>query len=69
MLFRELGEVVEGARGIVGAMTIEGPEVTVQGVDDEQAGVGSLEGVLDHGGVAEADRRELGGGGVEDSAE
>jgi hypothetical protein len=69
MLFRELGKVVEGARDIVGAVTFDGPEVAVQGIDDEQAGLGSLEGVLEHGEVAEAERRRLGGGGVEDSAE
>jgi hypothetical protein len=33
MLFRELGEVVERACDIVGAMTFDGPEVAVQGIE------------------------------------
>jgi hypothetical protein len=41
----------------------------VQGVDDEQAGLGSLEGVFEHGCVAEAQRGGLGGAGGEDSAQ
>jgi hypothetical protein len=50
-------------------MALDGPEVAVQGIDDEQAGLGSLEGVFEHGSVTEAESRRLGGSGVEDSAE
>ena len=69
MLLRQSGEVVEGASGFVGAVTLDGPEVAVQGVDDEQAGVGSLEGIFEHWSVAEAERGGLRGDGGEDSAE
>jgi hypothetical protein len=69
MLLRQVVEVVEEATGLVGAVAISGPEVTVQGIDDEEAGVGSLEGVFKHGCVAEAERGRLGGAGGEDSAE
>jgi hypothetical protein len=49
-------------------VAIERPQIAVQGVDDEQAGLGSLESVFEHGCVAEAQRGGLGGGG-EDSAQ
>jgi hypothetical protein len=35
MLLRRLGEAVEGASGVVGAVTIDRPEAAVQGIDAE----------------------------------
>jgi hypothetical protein len=52
MLLCQTGEVGECASGLVGTVAIDGPKVAVQRVDDEQAGVGSLEGVFEHGSVA-----------------
>ena len=68
MFIHQTDEVVECAAGVIGSMAIEGPEVAVQGVDDEQTGVGPLQGVFEHGGVAEAQRGGLGRAGGEDAA-
>jgi hypothetical protein len=61
MVVRQASQVVEGAPGIVGTV-ITGAEEAVQGVDDEQPGVGSLKGVFKHGYVTKAERGGLGGG-------
>jgi hypothetical protein len=68
MVFRQTGQVVECAPGIVGTVAI-GPEEAVQGVDDEQPGVGSLKGVFEHGYVTKAQSGGLGRAGGEGTAQ
>ena len=55
MVVGQASQVVECAPGIVGTVTT-GAEEAVQGVDDEQPGVGSLKGVFKHGYVTKAQR-------------
>ena len=70
MLLRQPGEVVEGASGFIATVAIErGPEVAMQGIDDEQAGVTSREGVFEDWSVAETESGGWRGGVGEDSAE
>ncbi len=56
VLFCELGEIVEDARGLVGTVGMVGREIAVQGIEDEEARVGSFERVLEYGRVAEGER-------------
>ena len=68
MVFRQASQVVECAPGIVGTVTTDAEEA-VQGVDDEQPGLGSLQGVFEHGSVTKAERGGLGRAGGEGSAQ
>jgi hypothetical protein len=52
MLLCQTGEVAECAPGFVGTVAINGPKVAVQWVDDKEAGLGSLQGVFEHGRVS-----------------
>jgi hypothetical protein len=57
VFFREPSEVVEGACGLLSTVAVVDPEIAVQGINDEQAGVGFLKCILEYGRVAKAERR------------
>ena len=68
MLIRHTGEAIEGGAVLAGVMRIDArAEVAVQGIDDQQAGLGSLERIFQDCGIAKAQRRRLGSAG--DSAQ